>query len=182
MARRPTLRPARRPTLRPARRLELVELGFVSTAPVRLVFTAELAAPPSAVHRSLAEEVGSWPSWFRAVVSATPTGGGTGRTVRLRGGVFFQETIMSRESDTRYAYRVDETNAPAVRAMLEEWVLSPVGSGTRVRWTMAADGPSAFRTAMRLARPGVGLSFRDAMRRLDRRLIPARHPSPGTGR
>ncbi|GGT93373.1 SRPBCC family protein [Streptomyces lateritius] len=175
-------RPPHRSALRSGRRLDPVELEFVSSAPVRLVFTAALAAPPSAVHRSLAEEVGSWPSWFRAVVSAMPTGGGAGRAVRLRGGVFFQETIMAHEPDTRYAYRVDETNAPAVRAMLEEWVLSPVGSGTRVRWTMAADGPSAFLTVMRLARPGVGMSFRDAMRRLDRRLIPARHPSSGTGR
>ncbi|WP_308368711.1 SRPBCC family protein [Streptomyces sp. ISL-36] len=159
-----------------------MELGFADSAPVRLVFTTELAAPPAAVHRSLAEEVGSWPSWFRAVVSATPTSGGAGRTVRLRGGVLFQETIMSREPDRRYVYRVDETNAPGVRAMLEEWVLSPVGSGTRVRWTMAADGPPALVLAMRLARPGVGMSFRDAMRRLDRRLTPARLPSPGTGR
>lgn len=165
-----------------ARRLRLVELDFASSAPLRLVFTAELAAPPVAVYRSLAEEVGSWPSWFPAVARAAPTGGGAGRTVRLRGGVRFQETVMAADPETRYAYRVDETNAPSVRAMVEEWVLSPVGPGTRVRWTMAVDGPAPYLLAMRLARPGVGRSFRDAMRRLDRRLTPARHPSPGTGR
>ncbi|MET9624090.1 SRPBCC family protein [Streptomyces sp. NPDC006464] len=165
-----------------ARRLRPVELDFVASAPGRLVFTAELAAPPGAVYRSLAEEVGSWPAWFTAVASARPTAGGAGRTVALRGGVSFQETIMAAEPDVRYAYRVDETNAPAVRAMVEEWILSPAGPGTRVRWTMAVDGPAPYLLAMRLARPGVGWSFRDAMRRLDRRLTPARHPSPGSGR
>ncbi|MFF5937967.1 SRPBCC family protein [Streptomyces sp. NPDC012508] len=165
-----------------ARRLRLVELDFVATAPVRLVFTAEVAAPPSAVFRSLAVELGSMPSWFRAVASAAPTGGGTGRTVRLRGGVMFQETILAQDPDTRYAYRIDETNAPGVSAMVEDWSLSPAGSGTRVRWTMAVDGTALYLFAMRLARPGVGRSFRDAMRRLDLRLTPARHPSPGTGR
>lgn len=167
---------------RPVRQLRTVGLDFVATAPLRLVFTTEVAAPPNAVHRSLAQEVGSWPSWFTAVRSAAPADDGAGRTVRLRGGVCFQETIMASEPDTRYAYRVDATNAPAVAAMLEEWVLSPAGTGTRVRWTMAVDGGAAYLLAMRLARPGVGKSFRDAMRRLDRRLTPARHPSPGAGR
>ncbi|WP_137990930.1 SRPBCC family protein [Streptomyces vilmorinianum] len=165
-----------------AHRLRPVELDFVTSAPVRLAFTADMAAPPSAVFRSLAVELGSMPAWFTAVTSATPTGDGAGRAVRLRGGVAFQETVLVRDPDTRYAYRIDETNAPGVRAMLEEWVLSPVGTGTRVRWTMAVDGAGPCLLAMRLARPGVGKSFRDAMRRLDRRLTPARLPSPGTGR
>ncbi|MEV4945620.1 SRPBCC family protein [Streptomyces sp. NPDC053755] len=165
-----------------ARRLRLVELDFAASAPLRLAFTAELAAPPNAVYRSLAQEVGSWPSWFTAVLSASPTGGGAGRTVRLRGGVRFRETVMAADPERRYAYRIDETNAPAVRAMVEDWSLSPAGPGTRVRWTMAVDGPAPLLTLMRLARPGVGRSFRDAMRRLDLRLTPARHPSPGTGR
>ncbi|GGT51136.1 SRPBCC family protein [Streptomyces purpureus] len=153
-----------------ARRLSPVELDFVETAPVRLVFTAELAAPPDAVYKALADDVEDWPSWFGAVVSATPTGGGAGRAVRLRGGTRFQETIMAREPGSRYAYRVDESNAPGVRAMLEEWRLAPTPEGTRVRWTMAVDGPAALRTVMRVLRPGVGRSFRDAMRGLERRL------------
>ncbi|MFF9011891.1 SRPBCC family protein [Streptomyces sp. NPDC014870] len=164
------------------RRLRLVELDFAAHAPVRLVFSAELAAPPSAVFRSLAVELGSMPSWFTAVTSATPTGEGAGRTVRLRGGIVFEETILAQDPDTRYAYRVDATNAPGVSALVEEWTLAPAGSGTRVGWTMAVDGGAPCRLALRLGRPGVGRSFRDAMRRLDLRLTPARHPSPGSGR
>ncbi|MGW7367248.1 SRPBCC family protein [Streptomyces sp. NPDC054841] len=153
-----------------AHRLRPVELDFVDSAPLRLVFAAEVRAEPSAVYRALAEDVEGWPAWFTAVTSARPTGGGAGREVRLRGGTRFQETIMSAEPGSRYAYRVDETNAPGVRAMLEEWRLTPTGSGTRVQWTMAAAGAAPFRLALRLGRPGVGRAFRDAVRNLDRRL------------
>ncbi|WP_086830383.1 SRPBCC family protein, partial [Streptomyces sp. NRRL B-24572] len=145
-----------------ARRLEPVELDFTTSAPVRLAFTVDLAAPPAAVYRSVAVEVGSLPSWFTAVTSAVPTGDGAGRTIRLRGGIAFEETILASEPDLRYAYRVDTTNAPGVTAMAEEWLLSPTGTGTRLRWTMAVDGAAPFRLALRLAAPGVGLSFRDA--------------------
>ncbi|MGA5198364.1 SRPBCC family protein [Streptomyces exfoliatus] len=165
-----------------ARRLRPVELDFTASAPVRLVFTATLAAPPAAVYRSLAVEVGSMPAWFTSVASAVPNGDGAGRTVRLRGGILFEETVLASEPDVRYAYRVDATNAPGVTALAEEWFLSPTGRGTRLRWTMAADGTAPFRVGLRLAGPGVGMSFRDAARRLDRRLTPARPRMPGTVR
>ncbi|MBD0710375.1 MULTISPECIES: SRPBCC family protein [unclassified Streptomyces] len=165
-----------------ARRLRPVGLDFTASAPVRLVFGAVLVAPPPAVYRSLAVEVGSLPAWFTAVASAVPTADGTGRTLRLRGGVVFEETILAAEPDVRYAYRVDSTNAPGMTALAEEWALTPEGRGTRLRWTMAADGPAPFRLALRCAAPGMALSFRDAARRLDRRLTPAIPPSPGTSR
>ncbi|MEI5010367.1 SRPBCC family protein [Streptomyces sp. PmtA] len=153
-----------------AHRLRPVELDFIESAPVRLVFTAEVRADPAAVYRALAEDVEGWPGWFTAITSARPTQDGGGREVRLRGGTRFRETIMSTEPGERYAYRIDETNAPGMRAMLEEWRLTPAGSGTRVRWTMAVDGTGPLRLLMRLARPGVGRAFRDAVRNLDHRL------------
>ncbi|MFI1471853.1 SRPBCC family protein [Streptomyces wuyuanensis] len=156
-----------------AHRLRPVELDFTLSAPVRHVFTAEVRADPAAVYRALAEDVEGWPGWFTAITSARPTRDGAGREVRLRGGTRFQETIMSREPGERYAYRIDETNAPGVRAMLEEWRLTPAGSGTRVSWTMAVDGSAPLRLLMGLARPALGRAFRDAVRNLDRRLTSA---------
>ncbi|MBT2508487.1 SRPBCC family protein [Streptomyces sp. ISL-98] len=164
-----------------ARRLRPVELDFVETAPLRLVFTAEVSAPPEAVYRALAEDVDAWPSWFAAVTLARPTAGGAGREVRLKGGTRFQETILAAEPGERYAYRVDETNAPGLRALLEEWRIAPVGTGagpgtgtgTRVQWTFAADGPAPLRLALRVGRAGLGRAFRDAVRSLDRRLASA---------
>ncbi|MFE4867927.1 SRPBCC family protein [Streptomyces sp. NPDC056682] len=153
-----------------ARRLRSVELDFAGSAPVRLVFTARVSAGPGAVYRALAEDVSAMPAWFSAVTAARSLDGGAGREVRLRGGVFFRETILAADPGERYAYRVDETNTPGPGALLEEWRLVPSGSGTLVRWTMASEGPTGFRRVMRAARPGVGQSFKRAMRKLDRRL------------
>ncbi|WP_405982083.1 SRPBCC family protein [Streptomyces sp. NBC_00158] len=155
-----------------ARRLRPVGLDFIEHAPVRLPFTARAAAPPDAVYRALAEEVTGWPAWFGAVTLARPTGGGAGREVRLVGGVRFQETVVAADPGLRYAYRVDETNAPGMSALVEEWLLAPGPDavGTLVRWTFAADGPAPFRLALAAARPGLGRSFRSAVRALDTRL------------
>ncbi|MFJ4777739.1 SRPBCC family protein [Streptomyces sp. NPDC088762] len=157
-----------------ARRLRPVGLDFIEDAPVRLAFSAVAAAPPEAVYRALADEVEGWPRWFRAVTLARPTHGGAGREIGLMGGVRMQETVMAAEPERRYAYRVDETNAPGVRALLEEWRLTPAGSGTNVRWTFAADGPVPFRLALKAFRPGLGHSFRSAVRTLDGRLAARR--------
>ena len=153
-----------------ARRLRTVGLEFTDSAPILLVFAAEVSAAPDVVYRALADDVTSWPSWFTAVTRATPTGGGAGREVRLRGGIRFRETVVAAEQGERYAYRVDETNAPGLRALLEEWRLTADGPGTRVQWTFAADGTGPFRTVLGIARLGMGRSFRDAVRRLDGRL------------
>ncbi|MEV7441716.1 SRPBCC family protein [Streptomyces sp. NPDC091204] len=157
-----------------ARRLRPVGLDFIDDAPIRLVFATEAAAPPEAVYQALAEEVAGWPSWFKAVTLARPTNGGAGREVRLMGGVRLQETIMAADPEQRYAYRVDTTNAPGVHALLEEWRLTPAGSGTHVRWTFAADGSAPFRLGLTAARPGLGHSFRTAVRTLDARLTARR--------
>ncbi|MFF4231782.1 SRPBCC family protein [Streptomyces sp. NPDC001820] len=153
-----------------ARRLRPVELDFVESAPLRLVFSAEVSASPQAVYAALAEDVAGWTSWFSAVSSARPTHGGAGREIRLRGGVLFRETILATDPGERYAYRVDETNAPGLRALLEEWRITPAANDARVRWTFAADAPAPMLAALKLSRAGLATSFRGAVRNLDRRL------------
>ncbi|WP_369240996.1 SRPBCC family protein [Streptomyces sp. R21] len=154
-----------------ARRLRPVGLDFIRTAPLRLVFARVVAAPPEAVFHALAEDVEGWSEWFWAVTSARRSD--SGREVRLRGGTRFQETVLVADSPEVYAYRVDVTNAPGARALVEEWRLTPDGTGTRVQWTFAADGSAPFRFALRLARVGMGRAFRDAVTALDRRLASA---------
>lgn len=157
-----------------AHQLRPAGLDFIQAAPVRLVFARAVSAPPEAVFRALAEDVAGWPEWFSAVTLARPTEGGAGRQIRLKGGTRFQETVLAAEPAEVYTYRVDETNAPGVRALVEEWRLTPHGTGTRVQWTFAADGTAAFRFAVKLGRPGLGRAFRDAVVKLDRRLASAR--------
>ncbi|AVV46295.1 SRPBCC family protein [Streptomyces sp. ID05-04B] len=152
------------------RRLRPEGLDFVRSAPVRLVFAGELSAPPERVFGALAEDVPGWARWFPGVTSAQPLDGGAAREVRLRGGTRFRETVLAAKAAEVYAYRVDVTNAPGVGALVEEWRLAPAGAGTRVRWTFAADGSGVFRAVLRLARPGLGQSFRKAVAGLDRSL------------
>ncbi|GAA3501733.1 SRPBCC family protein [Streptomyces prasinosporus] len=153
-----------------AHRLRPVGPDFVRTAPVRLVFAREVSAAPEPVFRALAEDVTGWTEWFGAVTLARPLDGGAGREIRLRGGARFRETVLVAEEPEVYAYRVDVTNAPGARALVEEWRLVPAGTGTRVRWTFAADGTAPFRLALGAARPGLGQAFRSAVASLDRRL------------
>ncbi|MEU9206385.1 SRPBCC family protein [Streptomyces sp. NPDC048415] len=153
-----------------ARRLRPVGPDFVETAPLRLVFAREVTAAPEAVFHALAEDTPGWSEWFSAVTLARPTAEGTGREVRLRGGTRFEETVLVTQAPEVYAYRVDVTNAPGARALVEEWRLTPAGTGTRVRWTFAADGTAPFRAALVLGRAGLGRAFRTAMTALDQRL------------
>ncbi|KOV57238.1 SRPBCC family protein [Streptomyces sp. MMG1121] len=149
-------------------RLRPVGPDFVDSAPVRFVFTRDMAAAPETVFRALAEDVPGWPQWFSSVAAARPTEGG--REVRLRGGIHFQETVLVAKAPEVYAYRVDATNAPGARAWIEEWRLTPAGAGTRVRMTFALDGTAPFRLVCGLIRPGVGQAVRKAVAALDRHL------------
>ncbi|MFF0013762.1 SRPBCC family protein [Streptomyces sp. NPDC005374] len=153
-----------------AHQLRAVGLDFIETAPVRLVFTQEMSAPPEAVFRALAEDVPDWAEWFSAVTLARSTGDGSTREIHLKGGGRFQETVIAAKDPEVYAYRVDVANAPGARAIAEEWLLTPTGTGTRVRWTFAVDGTAAFRVVAKLGRAGLGRAFRSAVRALDRRL------------
>ncbi|MGW0081009.1 SRPBCC family protein [Streptomyces sp. NPDC003393] len=153
-----------------AHRLRPVESDFVGTAPVRLVFARDVSASPERVFAALAEDVPGWARWFPAVTSARPLGGTARREIRLWGGTRFEEGVLVARSPEVYAYRVDVTNAPGARALAEEWRLTPAGTGTRVRWTVAADGTPVFRFALSLGRPGFARAFRGAVTALDRRL------------
>ncbi|MBT3152578.1 SRPBCC family protein [Streptomyces sp. CHD11] len=151
-------------------RLRPVGPEFVGSAPVRLVFERVISAPPGQVFAALAEDVSGWTEWFGPVTLARPLDGGAGREIRLRGGARFRETVLVTEAPEVYAYRVDVTNVPGAHALVEEWRTTPAGTGTRVRWTFAADGTAPFRLALGAARPGLDLTFRSAVTSLDRRL------------
>ncbi|MFD3487279.1 SRPBCC domain-containing protein [Streptomyces sp. NPDC058665] len=150
------------------RQLRAVDAGFAESAPLRLVFGGEMSAPPGAVYRALAEETEAWPRWFTPATAARQTPGG--HEIRLRMGGKFTETIRVAEPDVRYAYRVDTSNMPGPLAGLEDWRLTPAGTGTRVSWTFAADGSKPFLLFLRAFRPGMARAFTVSLRRLDRRL------------
>ena len=156
-------------------RLHPVTTDFLADAPVRLVCEARLRSAPDPVYRELADDASTWPLWFREVRSAAyigppPYGVGAGRSVALRGGVRFVESVIVAEPAQRFVYRVEETGLPGVHAWMEEWLLRPAeDGGTHLRFTMALDGDWALCALARLAGPGVVRSLRRAAARLDAR-------------
>jgi hypothetical protein len=152
-----------------------VDLGFLDSAPLRLTFAGTLSAPPAAVFDALAREVTALPRWYGAVASAeyagtTPYGAGSKRRVKLVGGVTFHEEVIAWNDPDRYAYRMERTTLPGIRAMAEQWSVLETPAGTRVAWTMAVDAALPTAAALRASVPGIAVATRRALGRLDRML------------
>lgn len=152
-----------------------VDLDFLQTAPLRMTFANTLRATPGAVFDAIAHDVASLPHWYGAVADAQyggsgPFGVGTKRRVRLVGGVAFHEQVLAWDTPHRYAYRIERTTVPGIRAMAEEWTVLPTPAGTRVAWTMAVDAALPTAMAVRASAPGIAVATRRAMGRLDRML------------
>ena len=129
--------------------LRAVDLDFLETARHRVTVTEVLPAPPEAVFAALAEDPAGWGAWFPGFsdagryVTPGPHGVGSQREVFARGSRFL-ETILVWEPGRRWAFRVDEAGLPAVRALAEDFTLTPEGSGTRVDYTMAQETSPGF--------------------------------------
>ena len=152
-----------------------VDLDFLNTAPLRLTFAHTLRATPDAVFAAVANDIAALPRWYGAVAAAEyggpgPFGVGTKRRVKLVGGVGFHEQIIAWDDPDRYAYRVERTTVPGIRAMAEEWSILATPAGTRVAWTMAVDAALPTAAAFRASAPGIALATRRALGRLDRML------------
>jgi len=158
-----------------AKRLRPVTAEFLEDAPTRLVFTARFRAKPGEIFRELTEDASTWPLWFAPLRSGgytgpPPYGVAAGRTMTLRGGAHFVESVVVWEEPQRFAYRVEQTNVPGVHAWMEEWGIAPAAEGgSVVRFTMALDAVLPVRALVRLARPGIARSVRTAAERLDAR-------------
>ena len=153
----------------------LVDLDFLATAPLRLSFAGTLRAAPKAVFAAIADDVAALPRWYGAVAEAqyggpAPFGVGTKRRVKLVGGMAFHEQIIAWDTPDRYAYRVERTTVPGIRAMAEEWKVVETPAGTRLAWTMAVDAALPTAAAFRASAPGIALATRRAVGRLDRML------------
>ena len=88
----------------------------------------------------------------------------------------YRETILITEAPSRWAFRVDETNAPIARAIVEEWRVQPDGPGSTVQWTFCIDPSPIFRVVSPLAPLVMGRLFRKAMANLSRSLSGGNSP------
>jgi uncharacterized protein YndB with AHSA1/START domain len=152
-----------------------VGLDFLQSAPLRLSFAGTLQAPPKAVFDAVARDVAALPRWYGAVATAEyggaePPGVGTKRRVKLIGGVAFHEEVIAWDDPHRYAYQIERTTVPGVRAMAEQWAVLETSQGTRLVWTMAVDAAPPAVTLARSMAPGIALATRRALAKLDRLL------------
>ena len=124
-------------------------------APV--VVRAEVCVPasPAAVWRALAD-ASAWPAWFAGMkdahyTSPAPYGVGSTRSVHVMS-LRADETILAFDVGQRFAFRVDSTNLPLLRALVEVVTLEAVGGATRVVYRQALEPKPWLRPLLPLLR------------------------------
>ncbi|EST36619.1 SRPBCC family protein [Streptomyces roseochromogenus] len=154
-------------------RLRSEDPGFLASAPFRQTCTAELHAPAGPVFDQIAAQPENWPHWFRPANDVRyegppPHGVGTMRFFRLYRLIRAREQVTAWDPDERFAYQVHEVNMPGVRALMEQWTLTPLtGTRTGVRWTLAVDAGPFVHLLLRASRRHIDRLFQDATHRLE---------------
>jgi hypothetical protein len=125
--------------------LRQVDAEFLTNAPVRVSVGALVDGPLGDVFKVVTADPSGWADWCPGFSSASrwtsppPYGVGSQRSMRAFG-TMFDETILVWQDNERWAFRVDATGMPLVKAFAEEWRFEPIGpTQTRITWTMAAD-------------------------------------------
>ena len=136
-------------------RLRREDLSFVERAPVVVRAETTVPASPAAVWPAFAD-ASVWPSWFRGMqdahyTSPEPYGVGSTRRVRVMS-LEADETILAFDVGERFAFRVDSTNLPLLRALVEIVTLEPVGATTRVVYRQALEPKPWLRLLLPLLR------------------------------
>jgi hypothetical protein len=154
------------PALRP------VDLDFVRTAPRRWAFETIVPAERERVFAALSGDPAAWKDWFPGISSGayegTP-GVGAARVVTVRGMSFF-ETVLAWDEPSRWTFRVDRSNVPIAKALVEDWTFEQLTNGTRTRWTFCYE-PTVLTTIIGpLQKLTMKRLFVRAMRNLGERL------------
>lgn len=160
------------------RDLQLVDDGFVETAPHRYANSVDLRITPEQLFEVFAD-ADAWPRWVSSLTKVTwtspqPFGAGTTRTVGIRGGVVGDEEFFTWDAPTRIAFRFNAASTRLVTAFSERYDVVPTADGCRLTWSLGIDVPGPLRRPVALARPVVDMVFRGDLARL-RRYTDARY-------
>ena len=118
-----------------------VDDSFFETAPLVVEVAVDLDATPEQVWAALAsEEMWSWLPVLDRLrwVTPPPLGEGATRTVRVARMFEIEERFYRWEEARRATFHVVSSTRPVVDGFAEDFVLEPVGSGTRLVWKLAA--------------------------------------------
>ncbi|MBL8115205.1 MAG: SRPBCC family protein [Acidobacteria bacterium] len=146
------------------------DLSYLETAKQRLDFSHVVQASPERVFAVLADGA-SWPRWFvdfkRAEqTSPGPLGLGGTRHVWV-GPLNLEERFIAWEPGRRFSFTMLTINLPLVTSLLEDWRLTPEGSGTRVDYAVRFDVPWWLRPFTKLLLLKFRPMFRKALPNLE---------------
>lgn len=106
-----------------------------------------MPAPPERVSEVLADSPG-WTKWFRRMrrvrINGRPSGVGALRTVWV-GPTRVQEHFTVWEPAQRITFHVVESSSPGMRAMVEDFVISPAPGGSTLAITVGVEPKGVFR-------------------------------------
>ena len=159
-----------------AKSLKTVEPDFLRSAPFRLVTEAHIAHPIAAVFAAIAEQPENWHRWFPGFakggryLTPAPYGAGARREMKVAG-LTVTETVLVWEAPKRWVFFIERAAMPGIRALAEDWALSPVDDGhTTLTWTFAVDLAPAMKVGGPLLGAPAKALIRRAAKNLDRYL------------
>lgn len=109
---------------------------WIDAAPIRVERTIDIAAPPAAVWKRIADHE-RWPTWFttldRVEVTGAPAGVGGGRKVTIKR-LSLGEEFTAWDEDAHFAFAVTSSFLPILDTMAESVRLEATDDGTRVTY------------------------------------------------
>lgn len=115
-------------------------LDFVDRAPFEFLTEADLPASAERVFEVFAD-IHSWPRWFDDMHASRWTGpqqSGVGATRLVSLGLIeVDETMLVWEPGARFSFRLDTATLPLIRAMVEDYRLTPTATGCHLSWRAA---------------------------------------------
>ena len=149
-------------------------VSFVERAPYRFENEGVMPVSAEALFDALVDAP-SWPKWFVDMLEArwtsdAPYGVGSTRTVRLKP-MSVDERILVFEPGKRFAFRLERVGLPLVRAMVEDYVIEPLGpSSSRLHWVAAYEPTLLMKALHPLMRAIFGSQFRRTVVQLAKHL------------
>lgn len=144
--------------------LESADATVFDTAPHVFRYEMRYDASPEVVWTSLAcdHSLADWGPSVQEVKwsSPRPFGVGTTREVALTLGLArVREQFFRWDEGRGYSFYVYEANAPLFRRFVEDYAVTPDGSGTRFSWTVAIEPRHALRLPFQLLAPALRAGF-----------------------
>ncbi|HEX3794985.1 MAG TPA: SRPBCC family protein [Acidimicrobiales bacterium] len=127
---------------------------WVASAPIQVIDTVDLAAPPDRVFEVLAD-TGGWAAWYKGMrkvrIDGAASGVGALRTVWV-GATSVQERFVVWEPGQRMTFVITAMNVPGLRSMVEDWVLTPGATAgtTRLTTTIGVEAKAPLRSVPKL--------------------------------